>query len=372
MSLRLREPGIPLTRCAAVPHTARRRLRLRRLASLRCAGWNEPRSELVDALRARRRARLRRARRPVQPGHARAGPRPRQLTRGRRRRRAGDLACAAQGHRRVRGALVAAHLAVSRLDQHREDSRRPGQAQHSRGLARRADGAGPTGSKPRATAGQDIGSGSRGHGPTRRNSWRYPAKRSIWCVENSPGCRSSSAWSCRCATSTGTTRTRCARYSTSAPPTSGCCCTAAGRASGRRWRTILRRRHERSSRSDDDMSHWDAVDFGNLTCQQFVELVTDYLEDQLDPDARRRFETHLAGCPGCARYIDQIRETQRALGRVEFDTISGPSRAQLMTAFRAWCAARAGLALTLLQQAQRSRREHAAPTAGRRTPLPLQ
>jgi anti-sigma factor RsiW len=84
------------------------------------------------------------------------------------------------------------------------------------------------------------------------------------------------------------------------------------------------------------MTDWDSVDFGDLTCQQFVELVTDYLEDQLQPHVRRRFETHVAGCPGCARYLDQVRATQRMLGRIELDSLSSTSRAQLMTAFRDW------------------------------------
>ena len=32
----------------------------------------------------------------------------------------------------------------------------------------------------------------------------------------------------------------------------------------------------------------------DLTCQDFVELVTDYLEGALDEDTGRRFEEHLA------------------------------------------------------------------------------
>jgi anti-sigma factor RsiW len=90
------------------------------------------------------------------------------------------------------------------------------------------------------------------------------------------------------------------------------------------------------------MTDWDSVDFGGITCRQFVELVTDYLEDELDPDTRRRFETHVAGCPGCARYLDQIRETRRVLGRVQLETISAGARAQLLTAFRAWRSAEPG------------------------------
>lgn len=84
------------------------------------------------------------------------------------------------------------------------------------------------------------------------------------------------------------------------------------------------------------MTDWENVDFGGLNCRQFVELVTDYLEGQLPPDIRRRFETHVAGCPGCARYLDQIRVTERLLGRVELDALSATSRAQLMAAFRDW------------------------------------
>lgn len=90
------------------------------------------------------------------------------------------------------------------------------------------------------------------------------------------------------------------------------------------------------------MTDWDSVDFGGITCQQFVELVTDYVEDQLDQHTRLRFETHVAGCPGCVRYVDQMRETQRAIGRVRLEPISAPARAQLMAAFRAWRSAESG------------------------------
>ena len=67
------------------------------------------------------------------------------------------------------------------------------------------------------------------------------------------------------------------------------------------------------------MTNWDDVDFGGITCREFVELVTEYLEDQLDDQARRRFEQHVAACPGCSRYLDQIRAATRALGHVSLD-----------------------------------------------------
>lgn len=90
------------------------------------------------------------------------------------------------------------------------------------------------------------------------------------------------------------------------------------------------------------MSRWDGVDFGGIDCQQFVELVTDYLEDRLDGPTRASFEQHVQACPGCDTYLDQIRESRRALGRVVLDTISPDARGQLLAAFRTWRSERSG------------------------------
>jgi len=78
------------------------------------------------------------------------------------------------------------------------------------------------------------------------------------------------------------------------------------------------------------------VDFDGPTCREFVELVTQYLEDRLDAESRVRFEQHVAECPGCARYLDQIREATRVLGRTTLDTISPQARGQLLDAFHSW------------------------------------
>jgi anti-sigma factor RsiW len=51
-----------------------------------------------------------------------------------------------------------------------------------------------------------------------------------------------------------------------------------------------------------------------LTCQQLVELVTDYFEDGLAPADRARFEAHVAGCPGCDAYLEQMRTTLEVVG----------------------------------------------------------
>jgi anti-sigma factor RsiW len=52
---------------------------------------------------------------------------------------------------------------------------------------------------------------------------------------------------------------------------------------------------------------------GTLTCQELVELVTDYLEGALSPGERARFEAHVAQCKHCPTYLDQMRTTIRLL-----------------------------------------------------------
>lgn len=71
-----------------------------------------------------------------------------------------------------------------------------------------------------------------------------------------------------------------------------------------------------------------------LTCQEFVELVTDYLEGALDEDTTARFEQHLAACQGCETYLNQMEETASRLGEIPVETLSDDARSRLLSAFR--------------------------------------
>lgn len=73
----------------------------------------------------------------------------------------------------------------------------------------------------------------------------------------------------------------------------------------------------------------------DLSCQELVELVTDYLEDALPAAERARFDAHLADCPWCEAHLEQVRTTlalARAAGAVE----PSPDVSPLLAAFRAW------------------------------------
>ena len=74
----------------------------------------------------------------------------------------------------------------------------------------------------------------------------------------------------------------------------------------------------------------------DLACRELVELVTAYLEDALDSMVLERFEEHLADCPYCQTYVEQIRITIELAGRVEVDQMSPDVRRRLVDAFRGW------------------------------------
>jgi anti-sigma factor RsiW len=80
----------------------------------------------------------------------------------------------------------------------------------------------------------------------------------------------------------------------------------------------------------------------DLVCQQAVELVTDYLEGELAPRDRRRFEAHLAGCPHCTEYLAQMRETIRLAGRVEPEDLTPQARDEIVELYRRWRSGQSG------------------------------
>ena len=74
----------------------------------------------------------------------------------------------------------------------------------------------------------------------------------------------------------------------------------------------------------------------DIVCQQAVELVTDYLEGALSRRDRRRFEAHLAGCPNCSAYLEQIRLTIALTGSIDPDELTPEATEDLVNLYRRW------------------------------------
>jgi len=73
-----------------------------------------------------------------------------------------------------------------------------------------------------------------------------------------------------------------------------------------------------------------------LTCQELVELVTEYLEGTLSPAERARFEAHLKLCDGCSRYLEHMRRAIRLMGKLSEEAIAPEAEQTLLQVFRNW------------------------------------
>ena len=54
-----------------------------------------------------------------------------------------------------------------------------------------------------------------------------------------------------------------------------------------------------------------------VTCQQFVELVTDYFEGALAPRTLSQVEEHLVMCDWCVAYVAQMQTTVDSLANLK-------------------------------------------------------
>ena len=76
--------------------------------------------------------------------------------------------------------------------------------------------------------------------------------------------------------------------------------------------------------------------YEELSCQELVELVTDYLEGALPSELHQRFDEHIAHCSGCQTYLAQMHATIRATGELTVESLSPEAERSLLDAFRGW------------------------------------
>lgn len=74
----------------------------------------------------------------------------------------------------------------------------------------------------------------------------------------------------------------------------------------------------------------------DMSCNELVELVTNYLEGALSSADQLRFELHIGKCDWCKLYIDQIRLTIKAAGKLAEESIDPRAKEELLAVFRNW------------------------------------
>jgi predicted anti-sigma-YlaC factor YlaD len=71
-----------------------------------------------------------------------------------------------------------------------------------------------------------------------------------------------------------------------------------------------------------------------ITCREFVEIATDYLDDALPPDRLDLVEEHLVLCDWCRDHLDQLTTTIGAVGGLAGEPPDAAVLDSLVGAFR--------------------------------------
>ena len=74
----------------------------------------------------------------------------------------------------------------------------------------------------------------------------------------------------------------------------------------------------------------------DLSCKELVELVNEYLENSLPLRDKAQFEAHLAVCPACRTYLEQMRQTVHTVGHSTEESLEPAAREALLALFRNW------------------------------------
>jgi anti-sigma factor RsiW len=77
-----------------------------------------------------------------------------------------------------------------------------------------------------------------------------------------------------------------------------------------------------------------------IRCVEMVEVLTEWMEGALGDDSRAAVEEHLAICPDCVAYLDQLRATTALAARLAdpgavAEPVPDNLRARLLAAFHA-------------------------------------
>jgi hypothetical protein len=78
---------------------------------------------------------------------------------------------------------------------------------------------------------------------------------------------------------------------------------------------------------------WTSPD-DNLTCQQVIALLVEYVTDALAPETLRAFQEHLRACEDCLAYLNTYRATLRATHTWRYEDIPTALQDRLLNFLR--------------------------------------
>ncbi|MBI3684604.1 MAG: zf-HC2 domain-containing protein [Acidobacteria bacterium] len=77
-----------------------------------------------------------------------------------------------------------------------------------------------------------------------------------------------------------------------------------------------------------------------LTCKEFLQELSDYLDDAIDGELRSKLEAHVTDCPNCWVIFDTSKKTLRVYKGMEAQAIPADIEQRLLAALEKKIAAK--------------------------------
>lgn len=69
-----------------------------------------------------------------------------------------------------------------------------------------------------------------------------------------------------------------------------------------------------------------------LTCKEFVDGISDFIDDDIDPELRERLQKHISECPNCWVVYDTTKKTIQVFKGMDAQPLPEDVRSRLMKA----------------------------------------
>ena len=79
-----------------------------------------------------------------------------------------------------------------------------------------------------------------------------------------------------------------------------------------------------------------------LTCSEFLQELTDFLDETVDVDLKQKIQLHVAQCPNCFVILDTTKRTIQVYKGLDAQPIPDEVHSRLMAALDRKLAAKAG------------------------------
>jgi anti-sigma factor (TIGR02949 family) len=77
-----------------------------------------------------------------------------------------------------------------------------------------------------------------------------------------------------------------------------------------------------------------------ITCKDFLKELNEFLDELIDPETKKHWQSHVDECPNCFVIVDTTRKTMQVYKGMQEQEVPGDVKSRLMQALEKKMAAR--------------------------------